>query len=132
MNPIGGLVVAIPFAVFTLHYPAWVAWASGVPLAYVQVIAIDVFWTQLIRMRWWCAFLERRRSPRVEKLVASKERFWTTVVVSPIIGPWLVMAFMRYAQIRHRAVALPLLLGLAWSSGALALACAFLPRLFHQ
>ncbi|MFI5297625.1 MAG: hypothetical protein ACHREM_05955 [Polyangiales bacterium] len=132
MNPIGGLIVAIPFGVFSLHYPAWLAWVIGVPLAYVQVVAIDVFWSQLVRLRWWRAFLERRRSPWVEKVVASKGGFWLTLVVSPLIGPWLVMAFMRYAQVRHRTVALPLFMGLAWSGGVLAFACAFLPRLFHS
>lgn len=132
LNPIGGLTAAIPFGVFKLHQPAWLLWMVGMPLAYVQVIAVDVFWSQLVRWPWWNGFLARRRSPRVERLVNSNGSFWLTALLSPFIGPWLVMAFMRYAQVPHRRVALPLFLGLAWNSGAVALGCVFLPRLVQH
>jgi hypothetical protein len=132
INPIGGLAIAIPFAVFGLHHPAWLAWVVGLPLAYVQVLAVDLLWTQLVKLRGLSGFLERRRSPKVERLVASRGSFWLTMLLSPFIGPWLVMAFMRFAQVPHRKVALPLFLGLAWNSGAVAAACAWLPQLVHH
>lgn len=130
VNPLGGLLVAIPFGVLHLGYPAWLAMLVGVPLAYVQVLAVDLGWSQLARLGAWHRFLERRRSPRVERLVAARGGFWLTLLFAPIVGPWLVMAFMRYAQVPHRRVALPIFLGLLWNAAAIALACVFLPRLF--
>src|ERR1700691_4526013 len=101
-NPFGGLLVAIPFAMLKLHYPAWVATAMGAPLAYLQVVVVDASWSWLARIPGWQRFLERRRSPRVARLVASRGAFWITFVVTPLLGPWLVMAFMRYAQVDQR------------------------------
>lgn len=132
INPFGGLLVSIPFAVFALGYPAWLAVASGIPLAYVQVIAVDAGWSWLARFDRWHAFLERRRSPRVERLLAAKGAFLLTMVLAPILGPWLVMAFMRYGQIPQRKVALPILLGLAWNASAIALGCVLFPKLFRH
>jgi hypothetical protein len=132
VNPIGGLLVAIPFAIFKLGYPAWVSIAAGVPLAYVQVLVVDGAWSTLARIEAWHRFLERQRSPRVERLLASRRRFWATFLLSPMIGPWLVMAFMRYAKVPHRSVALPLLLGLLASATVIATLCTFAPRLFHR
>lgn len=129
VNPIGGLLVAIPFAVFKLGYPAWLAVIAGTPLAYVQVLAVDLGWTWLARIPGWHRFLERRRSPRVERLVAAGGRFWITLVLAPLLGPWLVMAFMRYAQVPQRKVALPILLGLSVIATAIGLACALAPGL---
>ncbi len=131
INPIGGLAVAIPFAVFKLHQPAWLAWLVGLPFAYVQVLVVDFFWERLIRWTWWRGFIERRRSPRVERLVHAKGSFWLTAVFSPFIGPWLVMAFMRYAQVPQRRVALPLLIGLMWTGGIVAIGCS-VPGWFHR
>jgi hypothetical protein len=132
INPIGGLLVAIPFAVFKLGYPAWLAVLAGTPLAYVQVLAVDLGWTQLTRIRGFYRFLDRRRSPRVERLTASRGNFWLTLIAAPLIGPWLVMAFMRYAQVPQRRVALPILLGILVSATGVGLACAFVPRLFAR
>jgi hypothetical protein len=42
------------------------------------------------------------------------------------------MAFMRYAQVRQRRVALPILASLACTAAAVALACALAPRAFKQ
>jgi hypothetical protein len=131
VNPIGGLLVAIPFAIFELHRPAWLATLAGLPLAYVQVVVVDVFWTQLSRIGWWRRFLEGRRSQRVERLVATRG-FWMTTLLTPLIGPWAVMAFMRYAQVPRRKVALPILLGIAWSASALAALCVAVPKLFQH
>ena len=75
---------------------------------------------------------ERRRSPRVERLVAARGGFWLTLVLAPLIGPWLVMAFMRYAQVPQRRVALPILLGILGSASFVALACVFFPKLLGR
>jgi FtsH-binding integral membrane protein len=129
-NPIGGLLVAIPYAMLKLHYPAWLAVAAGTPLSYIQVLVIDQAWSWLVRVPAWRRFLERRRSPRVERLVASGGAFWITFVVTPFIGPWLVMAFMRYAQVRQRHVALPILSALACTAAVVAAVSALAPRAF--
>lgn len=130
INPVGGLAVAVPFAVFKLHYPAWLILAVGIPLAYVQVLTVDLGWTLLARTGWWFRFLERRRSARIEKLIASRGAFFGTMVLAPLIGPWLVMAFMRYAQVPQRRVALPILLGITWAAVAFVAACTVVPELF--
>jgi hypothetical protein len=131
-NPVGGLLVAIPVAVFQLHYPAWIAALAGVPLAYLQVIAVDLAWSFLRQAAWWRNMLERRRSPRVERLLASRGGFWITFVAAPLIGPWLVMAFMRYACVPQRRVALPIVLALLCTAVSLAIACTVIPGVFSQ
>jgi hypothetical protein len=127
-NPFGGLLFAIPLALFTLQYPVWLAVAAGVPLAYLQVVAVDVGWASLNQWPWWRRQLERRRSARLERLMASGGAFWPVVVLAPLLGPWVVMACMRYAQVPQRHVALPILLGLTWNASAIAAACVFVPE----
>ena len=129
INPVGGLLVAIPFAMFELRYPAWLAVLAGTPLAYVQVLAVDLGWSQLVRLGAWNRLLARMRSPRVERLTASRGNFWLTLLFTPMLGPWLVMAFMRYAQVPQRRVAIPMLLGILVASTGLALVCTFVPAL---
>jgi hypothetical protein len=131
-NPFGGLLVAIPFAVLKLHYPAWLAIGAGTPLAYLQVAVVDTAWSALVRIPAWRRLLDRRRSPRVERLVASRGAFWITFAATPFLGPWLVMALMRYAQVRQRRVALPILASLACIAVAAALVCTVAPRAFAQ
>jgi hypothetical protein len=132
VNPLGGLIAAIPFAILVLKWPAWVVVAAGVPLAYVQVVVVDVAWGSLARIQAWKDFLERRRSPRVERLVASGGRFWITFFATPLLGPWLVMAFMRYAHVRHGRVALPIALGLLCTAVVLATLSMAVPELFAR
>lgn len=129
-NPVGGLLVAIPYAVLKLHYPLWVAVVVGVPLAYLQVVVVDVAWSLLGRAPAWQRMMERRRSPRVERLLASRGGFWITFLSTPVLGPWLVMAFMRYAQVAQRRVALPILAALACTAVILAAASALVPHAF--
>jgi hypothetical protein len=129
-NPFGGLLMAIPFAILKLHWPAWLVVATGVPLAYLQVIVVDVAWESFTRIGGWQRFVERRRSARVERLVASGGGFWITFLATPLLGPWLVMTFMRYAQVRQARVALPILLALLCSAIVLASLCAVVPQLF--
>jgi hypothetical protein len=129
-NPFVGLLVAIPFAVLKLHYPMWLATAVGAPLAYLQVVVVDVAWSALARIPGWQRFIERRRNPRVGRVVASRGAFWITFCATPLLAPWLVMAFMRYAQVEQRRVALPILASLACTAAALAWVCVVAPRAF--
>jgi len=129
-NPFGGLLVAIPFAVLKLHYPMWLATGVGAPLAYLQVAVVDAGWTLLARIPGWQRFIERRRSARIGRLVASRGAFWITFFATPLVAPWLVMAFMRYAQVGQRRVALPILASLACTAAILAWACVLAPRAF--
>jgi hypothetical protein len=126
-SPIGGTLVSVPFAMRRLDSPAWLAVACSVPLAYLQVIAVDAAWSLLARFPAWTRFLERRRSPRVERLLAARGAFWVTFLATPFLGPWLVMAFMRYARVGQRRVALPILCALTATSALVACACALLP-----
>ncbi len=129
-NPFGGLLVAIPFAALKLGYPIWLSVCAGAPLAYLQVPAVDLAFGLLARAPAWTRMLERRRSPRVERLLASRGGFWITFLATPFLGPWLVMAFMRYAHVGQRRVALPILAALASTAAVLAIACALVPRAF--
>lgn len=132
INPIGGTLVSIPLAVFELKWNPWLAWTLGLPLSYVQVIFVDAAWDQLLSWSFFRAQLEKGRSPLAERLMSSKGGFWPTLALAPFIGPWLVMALMRYARVPQRKVALPILLGLAWWSAAVTAACVFVPRLFGR
>lgn len=132
VNPFGGLLVAIPFAILELHYPAWVATLVGTPLAYVQVAVVDLAWTVLGRWPAWGRFVLARRSKRIERIVASGGGFWVTFLATPFVGPWLVMAFMRYAQVRQRRIAAPILCALLCTAAALAVACDLVPRAFNS
>ena len=129
-NPAGGLLVAVPFAILRLHYPAWLAVAASFPLAYLQVPAVDLGWSLLVRVPAWGRFLARRRSARIERLVAARGAFWVTFFATPFLGPWLVMAFMRYAQVPQRRVAAPILCALAVTASAVAGVCELIPRAF--
>ena len=129
-NPFGGLLIAIPFAILKLHYPAWVATLVGTPLAYVQVAVVDLTWSVLGRWPGWNRFLLARRSQRIERVVASGGSFWVTFVATPFVGPWLVMAFMRYARVRQRQIAAPVLCALLCTAAAVAAVCDVVPRAF--
>jgi hypothetical protein len=131
-NPVGGLLVAIPFAILKLHYPTWKAVLAGVPLAYLQVLVVDGAWGLLNRLSWWRRLLQTRRGAWVRRLMDSQGGFWVTFVASPIVGPWLVMALMRYTQVPQRRVALPIVLSMALFATGLSLACALTPQLFAR
>ena len=132
INPIGGLLIAIPFAMFELKYPAWVTFLIALPCCYVQVVVVDLGWTQLNRWQWFKALLERMRSPRIERLVATGGAFVPTMVAAPFIGPWVVMAFMRYAHVAQRRVALPILIGMSCQAIILISVCIFAPQLLSK
>jgi hypothetical protein len=123
-------MIAIPYAMLRLHAPGWLPVLVGLPLSYVQVLVVDGAWSVLAAWPPWHRFLERRRSARVERLLARRGSFWATAVAAPVIGPWLVMAFMRYANVPQRRVALPMLFGLGVNAIGIAAVCHFVPRLF--
>jgi ABC-type Fe3+-siderophore transport system permease subunit len=130
MNPIGGLTVAIPLAVLKLRYPPWLVVATGVPLTYLQVVAVDLGWSSLERWAWFRGLVLRRRSARIEALAASGGAFWPTAILAPLVGAWLVMAVMRYARVPQRRVAAPILLGVTVVASALTALCVLVPGFF--
>ena len=131
INPIGGLALAIPYAVIKLRYPAWLVLLTGIPLAYVQVVVVDVGWTTLARWPRLWSLIERRRSERLERLAASGGAFISTAVLAPIVGPWLIMAVMRYARVPQRRVVAPILLGISVTAAATTMLSAYAPSFFH-
>lgn len=130
INPIAGLLVSVPWAILKMHYPLWLVVVSGPPLAYLQVIAADLSWTYLRRVTYVRNLLEKKRSPRVEKLLASRGHFIPVMIATPLIGPWLVMLVMRYANVSQREVVAPIMLALILVSVVLGALCLIVPSLF--
>ena len=129
VNPFGGLLFAIPYAQTVLHCSPWIAALIGWPLAYVQVAAVDLAWSSLTRWGWWERLIARRRTPRLERMAASTHMFWLVLLFGTILGPWLVMAVMRYAKVPQRRIAVPMALSIGWNAAAIACAAAYAPRL---
>lgn len=129
-NPIGGLLVAIPFAVLKLDYAPWVTVLTGVPLAYLQVLVIDGSWNQLERLGWWQRLLRKSRGKWADRLVSSRGAFWVTFAATPILGPWLVMALMRWVGVPQRRIALALVSSMLAAATVVATLCAFVPAVF--
>lgn len=130
VNPIGGLLAAIPFALLKLDYNPWAVVVVGIPLSYVQVLVVDFGWTRLEKFGWWRRLIERSRGKWATRLVQSRGGFWITYLATPFIGPWMVMALMRWAGVGQRVVALPIVLSLTTSSLIIADACVLIPTLF--
>ncbi len=131
-NPVGGLLVAIPFAVLKLDYAPWVTVAVGVPLAYIQVVVIDLGWNQLERFGWWRRLLEKSRGKWADKLVASRGAFWVTFAATPVLGPWLVMALMRWVGVPQRRIAVALVTSMITAATVIATLSAFVPSVFAK
>ena len=69
LNPIGGLTAAIPLGIYVLGLrPVPVALLAG-PLTFVTVLVLHVFWQALRSRPRAAAWLEARRSVRVERLL---------------------------------------------------------------
>ena len=131
-NPIGGLTVAIPFALLKLGYSPGPVVAIGVPLAYLQVLVVDGCWNTLERMGWWRRMMAKSRGKWANRLVESRGAFWITFVVTPIIGPWMVMALMRWAGVPQRQVATAILSSQVVAASIIATLCVFIPALFAR
>jgi hypothetical protein len=129
INPFGGLVFAIPYATGVLGLSPWVAAATGWPLAYLQVVFVDVLFDTLRRIAWWERLVQRKRTPRLERMASSPYMFWMILAFGAFFGPWLVMAVMRFANVPHRRVALPMALSIGWNAVGIALLSVYAPRL---
>lgn len=130
INPIAGLLVSVPWAVLKMHYPLWLVVVSAPPLAYLQVVGADLLWNYLKRITYVKNLLEKKHSPRVQKLFASGGRFIPVFIATPLVGPWLVMLVMRYANVTQRHVMLPIMLALVVVSFVLGLTCLIVPTAF--
>jgi hypothetical protein len=131
-NPIGGLTVAIPVALLKLSLSPWLTVAVGVPLAYLQVFVVDRFWTTLEKLGWWRRLILRSRGKWADRLVESRGAFWVTFLATPILGPWMVMALMRWAGVPQRHVAAAIVSSLIVASSTIATLCVFVPALFDK
>jgi hypothetical protein len=129
VNPFGGLMVGIPIAVFKLDWPPWIAVALGVPLAYLQVVAVDLLWERLLAWPWWMRMIEKRRSQRLTDLLARDDAKIWLALFGVWAGPWLVTALARFSGHSVRRVALPLLFGLTYVGIGVAVACRLAPQL---
>lgn len=123
-------MVSLPLAIFKLHWPAWFAVVLGVPLAYVQVAAVDLFWQRLLTWPLWTRLVERRRSTRLERILAHRSAPLLLAVTSPWLGPWLVMAVARFGGRRQSQLAIPLLVGITYVAIGIAAICVYAPRWF--
>lgn len=129
INPFGGLMFAIPYAKAVMGLSPWIAALIGWPLAYTQVLVVDIFWVGLNKWGWFHRLVERKRTPRLERIASSKYMFWIIAAFGCFIGPWLVMAVMRWARVPHRRIAVPLLISLAWNAAGIAFLTVYAPRL---
>jgi len=129
INPFGGLIFAIPYANAVMDLSPWFAAVIGWPLAYTQVVVVDVFWVGLDRWEWFHGLVERKRTPRLERMASSRYMFWLIAAFGGIIGPWLVMAVMRWARVPHRRIAVPLSISLGWNAALIAFVTVCAPRL---
>ncbi len=131
INPIGGLLAAIPFAILKLDYPAWFTVVVGVPCCYLQVVVVDLGWSTLERWAWFKRTIEQRRGKWATRLIASRGAFWVTFGATPFLGPWLVMGLMRFAGVPHRHVAAPICASLVLTSSLIAALCVYVPAWFR-
>src|SRR5262245_58476402 len=99
ISPVGGTLASIPFGLVQMKYPAWLVIVTSPVLGYVQVVAVDWLWDLLSSRQAFQQLLQRKRSQRVERLMHSGGSFWVTLLAVPLMSPWMVMAFMRYAQV---------------------------------
>ncbi len=132
VNPFGGLLLAIPYAKAVLDLSPWWAALIGWPLAYVQVLFVDVLWDTLCRIPWWKGFVDRKRTPRLERMTSSAYMFWLVLAFGSFFGPWLVMAVMRYARVPQRRIAVPMALSIAWNAVGIALVSMYAPHLLPK
>jgi hypothetical protein len=129
INPFGGLMFAIPYAKAVIGLSPWLAALIGWPLSYTQVMVVDLFWDGLNRIGWCQRLFERKRTPRLERIAASPNMFWLIAGFGCFLGPWLVMAVMRWARVPHRRIVVPMAISLGWNAAGIAFLTVYAPRL---
>ena len=127
LNPFGGLFLAIPLALFKLHYPTAVALFLSVALSFVQVLVVDFFWERLASWDAFVKFVDGKRSERLEGYLKSRWAGPWIALISPWVGPWLIMALARFAQMRLRQVGPALFAGLLYVGAITTGLCLFAP-----
>jgi hypothetical protein len=132
LNPFGGLFVGIPLAMFKLGWPPWLAVICTVPLAYGQVVAVDVLWERLLAWPWWVRQIETRRSPKLVALMERKDAKVWIALFGLWVGPWLVAALSRYSGQPVRRVAVPILLSITYVAIGTAFVCLYAPGLLPK
>ncbi|MDB4987923.1 MAG: hypothetical protein JWN04_3101 [Myxococcaceae bacterium] len=131
LNPFAGLFMAVPFAIFKMEWPPWLAVVTAVPLAFAQVIVVDVLWERLIAWPWFRGVIEKRRNEKMTNLLARDDaKLWLSIL-GVWAGPWLVTAFARFAGHSVGRVALPMLFGLTYIAVGTAAVCKLAPQLFE-
>ena len=131
-SPIPGLLAAIPLGVLVLGYPPWAVALACVPLSYAQVAVVDRAWDGLERWAVVRRALVRARTPRTRAWLDGGATFWPTVLVTGLLGPWVVMALVRAAGGRQARVAAPVVVAIALVSFSVSAACAVAPEWFSE
>ena len=116
-------------AIFKMQWPPWLAVVLSVPLAYAQVIVVDVLWERLIAWPWFREMIEKRRSEKLTNLLARDDAKVWLAIAGPWAGPWFVTAVARFAGHSVGRVALPLLFGLTYIAIGTAAVCKLAPEL---
>lgn len=128
LNPFGGAFLAIPLAIFKLDWSPWLVGALTIPLIYVQVAVVDVFWDRLLAWPRARAFLEKHKSVRIEHLLHRRDAWFWLAVFGVWAGCWVVMAMARFGGHRQSKVALPLLFGITYMVAIVILICLYAPQ----
>ncbi|HLT32114.1 MAG TPA: hypothetical protein VK013_18890 [Myxococcaceae bacterium] len=133
LSPIGGMTAAVPLAILGFGFHGWSAAAVGVLAAWSQALVVDLGWRLLERRAWWQRWLERRRSGwAARKLSVGHRLFWPVLLLTPLIGSWVVMALVRLIGVPQRRIALPMVLGLSLLGVVLVLLCEHAPQLMMR
>ena len=72
----------------------------------------------------------KSRGRWADRLVQSRGAFWITFAATPVLGPWLVMALMRWVGVPQRRIALALVCSMVTLATVVATLCAFVPAVF--
>ena len=96
MNPLMGLVGAIPLGIVVLKLaPVGVGALAG-PVSFVQIVLLHGLWEWLRRRPRLAAWLDRRRSERVEALLDRRGVFLAAIVATTLIGALPCYITLRY------------------------------------
>lgn len=130
LSPVGGMAAAVPLGILGFGFPWWSVALVGISAGWAQALVVDFGWGLLERWPWWQRWLVRRRKGWIARNLSRPGTFWPIVVFTPLAGPWVVMALMRFAGVPRARVALPMSLGLVALAAVLVVACQVAPLLF--